>query len=158
MAQQAAAAPTIVKYPRWLIVDQVVTANSQAGSNLQIPNDADFEWWWIAAFRTSNLLKVLIQETGTGRYLVYPQTGAAGAGAGGATFNGMYIDLLAGLVSNNGAFPITVPYVMPGSRVYAHTFTDSSGANNTVELSYIGYALLQIAGGSPAAAGSGGNS
>jgi len=141
MTQQAAQ-PTIVKYPRWLIVDAVVPLNASAGANLQIPNDADFESWWIAAFRTDARLKVLIQETGTQRSLIYPNTGVPGS----AGFTGMFIDLLAGLVSNNGAFPITVPYVMPGSRIYAHTFTDTSGAQNTVELAYIGYALLQIAG------------
>ena len=141
-SSSSAAQPTVVKYPRWLIVDAVVGASAQAGANLQIPNDADFEWWWIAAFRTSGLLKLTIQETGTQRFMVYPQQGIAGQ----AGFAGMFIDLFAGLVSNNGAFPVTVPYVMPGSRVYAHTFTDSSGAQNTVELAYIGYALLQIAG------------
>lgn len=139
--EQGAHPPTIVKYPRWLIVDAVAPANGQIGANLQIPNDSDFEWWWIAAFRTNTLLKLLIQETGTARFLVYPQSGASGQ----AGFTGMFIDLFAGLVSNNGAFPITVPYVMPGSRIYAHTFTDTSGAPNTVELAYIGYALLQFA-------------
>jgi len=132
---------TIVKYPRWLVVDAVCGANAQAGANLQIPNDADFEWWWISCFRTSGLMKILITESGTQRYLVYPQQGVAGQ----ANFNGMYIDQLAGLVANNGAFPIAVPFVMPGSRTYIHTFTDSSDAQNTVELAYIGYALLQIA-------------
>lgn len=140
-SSSAGAQPTVVKYPRWLIVDAVVAANSQAGANLQIPNDADFEWWWIAAFRTNTALKLTIQETGTQRYMVYPQQGTPGQ----AGFTGMFIDLFAGLVANNGAFPITVPYVMPGSRIYAHTFTDTSGAQNTVELAYIGYALLQIA-------------
>lgn len=150
MAPQAQhqAAPTVVKYPRWLIVDGVVNpgnlaAGQQLGANLLIPNDADFEWWWVAAFRTSNLLKLLLTESATQRYLIYPQQGTAGQ----AGFNGMYIDMFAGLVSNNGAFPIAVPFVMPGSRSYLHTFTDLSGAANTVELAYIGYALLQIAAG-----------
>jgi hypothetical protein len=144
MAQQstqASAPPTIVKYPRWLIVDATVGANTSSGQNLQIPNDADFEWWWMAAFRTSGSLKVLISEAGTQRSFIYPQQGVVNQ----ANFNGMYIDMLAGLVANNGAFPIAVPFVLPGSRLYVHTFTDSSGASNTVELAYIGYALLQIA-------------
>jgi len=48
-------------------------------------------------------------------------------------------------VANNGAFPIAVPYVMPASRSYQHAFTDSSGAQNTVQLAYHGFALLQVA-------------
>jgi len=35
--------------------------------------------------------------------------------------------------------------VMPATRTYQHTFTDLSGAANTVELAYSGYALLQVA-------------
>lgn len=138
--QQQQAPPTIVKYPRWLIVDAVVPANGNAGANLQVPNDADFEWWWIAAFRTNTALKLTIQDTGSQRFLIYPNQGVPNQPG----FNGMFIDLFAGLVSNNGAFPITVPFVMPGQRNYQHTFVDSSGAQNTVELAYIGYALLQF--------------
>lgn len=151
MTQAAATpAPTIVKYPRTLVVDAVVNPTGAGAPNtsggqqvLTIPQDADFEWWWLAAFRTSSQMKVQIQEAATTRYLVYSQSGNP-QGSGNAAFQGIFIDLLAGLVSNNGAFPQTVPYVMPASRNYIHSFTDLSGASNTVELAYIGYALLQF--------------
>lgn len=142
--------PQIVKYPRTLVVDAVVNPtgagapNSNGGQQvLTIPQDSDFEWWWLAAFRTSGQLKAQIQEAATTRYLVYSQSGNP-QGSGNTAFLGIFIDLLAGLVSNNGAFPQTVPYLMPASRQYIHTFTDLSGASNTVELAYIGYALLQF--------------
>lgn len=138
------AAPTIVKYPRTLVVDAVVAANASQPAVLSIPSDADFEWWWLTAFRTNTALKVQIQESATTRYLIYSQSGNPTSGSGGSSFNGILIDLLAGLVSNNGAFPQTVPYVMPANRLYNFTFTDSSGAQNTVELGFIGYGLLQF--------------
>lgn len=150
---KSGANPTIVKYPRTLVVDAVVnptaagdgTNGSTAGGQqvLTIPQDADFEWWWLACFRTSNLLKVQIQEAATTRFFIYGQSGNPQS-SGSNAFAGIYIDLLAGLVSNNGAFPQTVPYVMPASRTYPHTFTDYSSAANTVELVYHGYALLQF--------------
>lgn len=145
MTQQSNPNTTIVKYPRWLVVDAVVQSATSQGQTLTVPTDSDFEWWWLAAFRTSALMKVLIQETGTTRYFVYPQQGQPNQ----AGFSGIFIDLLAGLVANNGEFPVVVPYVMPASRSYAHQFTDTgSGAPNTVELAYMGYALLEIDSGS----------
>lgn len=149
MTQPAAPAPSIVKYPRTLVVDLVVNPGAAAppvqnGTLLTIPQDSDFEWWWIALFRTSGNLKVNIQETATQRSFFYNQSGQASA----AGFQGIFVDLWAGLVANNGAFPQAIPYVMPAARQYNHAFTDLSGAANTVELAYIGYALLQISGSS----------
>jgi hypothetical protein len=135
-----AAAPQFVKVPRVITVDAVVGA-SVVGfpSVLTIPQDADFEWWFLAAFRTSGQAKVLITESGTQRQFVY-----SGSPQQTTAFNGVFIDNLGGLVSNNSAFPIAVPYVMPASRVYQHLFTDLSGAQNTIQLVYHGFALLPI--------------
>lgn len=135
-----AATAGIVKIPRVHIVDSVVALNSTANSLLTIQQDADFEWWWLSIQRTNAALKVLITEAATNRQLIY----AGSAPTGGSVFNGMFVDNLAGLVANNGAFPIAVPYVMPASRVYQHTFLDSSGAQNTVQMAYHGFALLQV--------------
>ena len=137
----AAAAGSIVKYPRSLIVDGSVTASSTLAVPLTIPGDADFEWWWIAAFRTDSRLKVAISESGSGRSFMYGTTQNPSTA-------GLFIDLLAGLVSSNAAFPIAVPYVMPASRTYQHNFTDSSGSTNVVELVYHGFALLHMPAGS----------
>jgi len=144
-AQQAA---TIVKYPRSLVVDGVVNPNALAAGQqlpvpLTIPQDAAFEWWWLSIFRTSGQLKVQIAEGATGgRTFIYGSNGSNQLVAG--SFQGVYVDALAGLVSANGAFPMAVPFVMPAARIYQHTFTDLSGAANTVEMVYSGYALLQI--------------
>jgi hypothetical protein len=110
-------------------------------AQLQIPQDADFEWWWLSIFRTSALLKVLITEAATQRAMIYSGSQLSQPGQ----FLGVLVDNLAGLVANNGAFAIGVPYVMPASRSYTHQFTDTSGAPNTVEVVYHGFALLQVA-------------
>ena len=140
--QAAATASGIVKIPRVLVVDCVVAASAQLSpAQLQIPQDADFEWWWLSIFRTSGLLKVLITEAATQRAMIYSGSQLSQSGQ----FLGLLVDNLAGLVSGNGAFPIAVPYVMPASRSYTHQFTDSSAAQNTVQFAYHGFALLQVA-------------
>jgi hypothetical protein len=148
MATSAAtAAPSIVKIPRVLVVDAVVTASAVLyPALLTIPQDADFEWWFLALSRTSNLLKLLLTEAGTSRALIFPGSQLAA----GTQFLGVNVDNLAGTVQANGAFPIAVPYVMPASRTYTHQFSDTSGATNTVEVVYHGFALLAV----PSAPGS----
>lgn len=136
----AATARGIVKIPRVLVVDAVVAASTQLPSILTIPQDADFEWWFLAAFRTDSRMKVLIIEAATSRQMIF----AGSQQSSSTVFNGVFIDNLAGLVASNGAFPIAVPYVMPASRAYQHQFTDSSAAQNTVQLAYHGFALLQV--------------
>ena len=132
----------IVKVPRVLLVDAVVTASAVLfPGQLSIPNDADFEWWWLAIQRTSALLKVLISESATQRPFIF-----SGSPLQPGTFSGVFVDNLAGLVSNNGMFPIAVPYVMPAARSYPHQFTDLSAAQNTVQVAYHGFALINVAG------------
>lgn len=141
MATQSATAPSIVKIPRVLVVDAVVTASAQLfPALLTIPQDADFEWWWLAISRTSALLKMLLTESGTQRQMIFPGSQLAQ----GTQFLGVNVDNLAGTVAGNGAFPVAVPYVMPASRSYTHQFTDSSAAQNTVEVVYHGFALLAV--------------
>jgi hypothetical protein len=147
-SQAAQDSATIVKYPRSLVIDGVVNPLS-AGAGVQlpvpltIPQDADFEWWWLSIFRTSAQLKVQIAEGATGgRTFIYGSNGSNQLQSG--AFQGIFVDALAGLIANNGAFPMAVPFVMPSARTYQHTFTDLSGAANTVEMVYGGYALLQI--------------
>lgn len=133
----AVAAASVFKIPRIHIVDQIVTLNTTAQVGMTIQADADFEWWFLSIFRTNALLKALIAEAGVGnRQLVYSGNPQA------QNFTGILVDNLAGLVANNGALPIAVPYVMPAGRIYTHAFTDTSGANNTVQVAYHGYALM----------------
>lgn len=123
------------------VLDRVVPANAvQDASQLQILTDADFEWWWAIASRTSNLLKVLIKEAATGRDFI-GTTASAVSGAG--AFNGINIDLLCGTAAATAAFPLAVPFVMPATRTYSVYFTDTSGAPNTVELVFSGFKLWQ---------------
>jgi hypothetical protein len=132
----------IVKIPRAIILDAVVTASATLfPQGFTIPRDADFEWWFLSLQRTDARLKVLIKEQATDRDLII-----TGSPQQTTAFNGIFVDNLAGLVSGNGAFPVAVPYIMPASRTYPHQFTDSSGANNTVQMAYHGYALIQVTG------------
>lgn len=137
----AVAASGILKVPRIHIVDAVVANNGQQSPVLTIQADADFEWWWLSISRTSALMKALIAEAGSGnRQFIYSGNPQA------QNFQGILVDNLAGLVANNGALPIAVPYVMPAGRIYSHTLTDQgSGANNTVQIAYHGFALLKVA-------------
>lgn len=121
------------------VLDYVVPASSvQSPTQLQILSDADFEWWWLLASRTSNLLKVLMKEQATGRDFIGT---TASATSGPATFNGINIDNWAGTAQATAAFPLAVPYIMPATRVYTLLWTDSSGENNTVELVFSGFKL-----------------
>jgi hypothetical protein len=142
MAPPGATAPQIVKIPRVLVVDAVVTPLAQLfPALLTIPQDADFEWWWLAISRTDPRLKLLLTESGTSRQMVFPGSQLSQ----GTQFLGVNVDNLAGTVAGNGSFPIAVPYVMPASRQYTHQFSDTSNANNTVEVVYHGFALLAVA-------------
>ena len=120
-------------------LDRVVPASAvQDANQLQILSDADFEWWWIIASRTSNLLKVMMKEAATGRDFIGT---TASATSGPATFNGVNIDNFAGTAAATAAFPLAVPYIMPATRVYTLLFTELSGAPNTVEVVFSGFKL-----------------
>jgi len=121
------------------VLDRVVPASAvQDANQLQILSDADFEWWWVIASRTSNLLKVLMKEAATGRDFI---STTASATSGPATFNGVNIDNFAGTAAATAAFPLAVPYIMPATRVYTLLFTELSGAPNTVEMVFSGFKL-----------------
>jgi hypothetical protein len=135
--------PAIVKYPRTLTVDAAVPAGTQFSQTMTIPQDADFEWDWVSVFRTSGLLKLIMSEYGTGsRPLILGVSNQN-------PFQGIFIDLFAGLTAGNAAFPMIIPFVMPANRSYNHQFTDSSGALNTVQIAYIGSALFKVSGTAP---------
>jgi len=130
----------IVKIPRVHILDLTAPTGASIGGGMTIQADANFEWWFLSIQRTSPLLKVLIAEAGVGnRQFVYsgnPQQ---------QNFQGIFVDNLAGLVANNGAFPIAIPYVMPAGRIYSHQITDTgSGANNVFQIAYHGFALINV--------------
>jgi hypothetical protein len=114
------------------VLDRTVPANAVQDPNaLQILSDADFEWWWVLASRTSNLLKVLLKEAATGRDFISTSPQAQ---AGGVVFNGINIDNWAGTASLNASFPLA-------TRVYTLLFTDTSGAPNVVEIVFSGFKL-----------------
>lgn len=121
------------------VIDANVPASAvQFPTQFQILSDADFEWWWVIASRTSGLLKLLMKEQATGRDFIGT---TASASSGPATFNGVNIDNWAGTAASNSAFPLAVPYIMPATRVYTLLLTDSSGALNVVELVFDGFKL-----------------
>jgi hypothetical protein len=116
------------------VLNRVVPASATQDPNiLTILSDADFEWWWLTASRTSNLLSVLMEELGTGRNFISSAYGNP---------NGIQIDNWAGTAQNNGEFPLAVPYLMPATRSYSFKFTDTSAAPNTVQVCLNGYKLF----------------
>jgi hypothetical protein len=126
------------RQPFAYVLDRVVPAGAVNDPNqLQILADADHEWWWTSAFRTSGQLKVLMNEVATGRDFM----GTSVFSGGGSPFLGINIDNWAGLVNQSGMFPLAVPYVMPASRVYSIKFTELSGSPNTVQLVFHGFKL-----------------
>ena len=130
-------APTVAKIPRKIVLDAIVPASGSINPSIQIPSDCDFELWWYSIFRTSGLLKLLLNETGVAQR---PWIIAASPQA--SNFQGIFVDNMAGLVSLNGAFPEAVPYVMPANRVYQLQLFDSSAETNTFQLALHGYGLL----------------
>jgi hypothetical protein len=123
------------------VVDATVLANAvQQAVPLTILSDADFECWWLGATRTSALLKVLMQEDGTGRQFIAPSANPQAASA----FNGINIDLWAGNTAASGLFPLAIPYKMPASRNYTLKFSDTSGNPNVVEVVFRGFKLWPI--------------
>jgi len=136
------------------VIDPVVAANAvQSPTNLQILTDADFEWWWLAGSATvAASLKALIKEAATGRDFI-GTTATAVAGAG--SFNGINFNLLCGLASAAAMFPLAVPFVMPASRSYTILLTDSSGAQQNVEMVFSGFKLWQKTTATPAAGNAG---
>lgn len=121
------------------VLDIAVVGNAiQSPLQFQVLSDADFELWWLLASRTSNLLKILWNETATGRAFI-GSTAASVAGA--ATFNGINIDNFAGTAQATAAFPLAVPYILPANRSYTFLLTDTSGVTNNVELVLSGFKL-----------------
>lgn len=121
------------------VLDRVVPASAvQDPNQFQVFGDADFEWWWVIASRTSNLLKVLMSENATGRQFIGT---TASPVSGTASFNGISIDNWCGTAQASAAFPLAVPYIMPATRTYTVLFTDASGAPNTVQLVFSGFKL-----------------
>jgi hypothetical protein len=131
------------------VADAVVVGNAvQQPFQLQIQADADFEWWFTSIQRTSGLLKILMSEAATGRQFI-GTTASTISGAG--AFNGINVDLWGGLASASAQYPIAVPFVMPATRTYTLLFTDSSGANNTIEIALSGFKLWTRGGLTPPA-------
>lgn len=131
-------------------VDSVVAANAvQAPTQFQILTDADFEWWFTLGSATAPAsLKLLINEAATGRAFVGT---TASVISGGGAFNGINFNLFCGLATAAAAFPLAVPFVMPATRTYTLLYTDSSGAQQTIELVFSGFKLWQKATATPAA-------
>lgn len=133
------------------VLDRVVPPNAiQDPNSLAILSDADFECWWRIASRTSNQLKVLMNEQATNRQFIGT---TASPQAGSGTFNGIFIDNWAGTVQGGAAFPLAVPYIMPATRVYQFLLTDLSGGNNTVQIVLSGFKLWPRPSAPPASSG-----
>jgi len=89
-----------------------------------------------------------MKEAATGRdFIGTTASTVSGAGA----FNGINFNLFCGLANAAAAFPLAVPFVMPATRTYTLLYTDSSGAQQTIELVFSGFKLWQKSTATPAA-------
>ncbi len=121
------------------VLDVTVLASAvQQPASLAILSDADFEWWWTKASRTDARLKLLMTEDASSRKFIAT---TASVTSGAATFNGINIDNWAGTAAAGAAWPLAVPWVMPASRSYSFSFTDTSAAPNVVEIVFSGFKL-----------------
>jgi hypothetical protein len=120
------------------VCDISCTASVTTPYQLMILGDADFELWWVIGSRTSGSLKVLMSEQATGRQFI-GTTASTISGAG--AFQGINFDNWCGMMTQQAAFPLAVPWVMPASRGYLLQLTDSSGLTNTVEIVFSGFKL-----------------
>jgi hypothetical protein len=123
--QQAPQVLPPLRVPFEYVVNAVVPLNGNVPVSLQIQQDADFEWVFRIASRTDPRLTVDVSDGATGRkYTLAP----------------VNIDNFAG--SAQLPFPLVEPFIIARATSITFTFTDSSGAQNTVQLVLSGYKLF----------------
>lgn len=117
--------PYDFKFPR-----QVIAANKQSAVAIQTPANFDFEWWdTVAIYTASADVKV---EVGSSNLM---NTNAPG----GANVNGIDIRNWAGTAQL--PYARRYPWVLPRATQCLLTITDTSGAQNTVEIVLRGFQL-----------------
>jgi hypothetical protein len=126
--------PTPARIPIWYIVHQVIGANATIPASLQILAQADFEWVFTASSQTSSLLNVTMFDGSTGRLITQPQnTQNINVGV-------LPISLFAGTAQL--PFPLLEPYIIARASTVQFYLTDTSGAQNTIDLALIGFQLI----------------
>ena len=112
------------------IANFVFAGNGTITQSIQIDSDADFQLLMLLADFTSSAVTVNVTEGGSG-----------GLAWMSAPVN---IDLFAGTAQL--PFPAgLIPQLLPKKRVYNITCVNSSGAANTVQISFWGYKLFPAA-------------
>ena len=125
MADKQPAVLPPLRVPFEYVVNAVVGANASVSVSLQVQQDSDFEWVFRIASRTDPRLTVLVEDGATGRKL---------------TSVAVNIDNFAGTAQL--PFPLVEPFILARATSVNFTFTDSSGAPNTVQLVLSGYKLF----------------
>lgn len=111
--------------PFWYPINPPQLAANAVGvaGSVQVDNDSDFEWRWIAASSTG-----LFSITITDRFTARPLMPSA--------ING---ELIAGTAQL--PFTLPKPYLIRRTSSIAALFNDRSGAPNTIQFALIGYKL-----------------
>ncbi len=117
--------PYDFKFPR-----QVIAANGQVSVPIQTPASFDFEWWDTVGIYTGSADVKL--EVGSDTLM---NTNAPG----GSNFNG--IDIRNWVGSAQLPYSRRYPWVLPRATQCLLTITDTSGAQNTVEIVLRGFML-----------------
>jgi hypothetical protein len=110
-------------------------ALASGSSVLQIQFDADFEWIWIVASRTGPFT-IQMQDGSTGRY-----------------FSNSPINDVNFAGTAQLPFPLVEPYLLARSASIQAAVTDTSNAQNTIQLVLRGYKLFPQSNGAQGASG-----
>ena len=123
--------PTPARVPRWYSVQVVVPASGSNNGNIQILQDADFEWVFTLSSQTSTSLNVTCTDGSTQRILTPTNNPSTGV---------IPISLFAGTAQL--PFPLLEPYIIARSSTMQFEFTDTSGSQNTVTMVLQGFSLF----------------
>ncbi len=124
-APQAPAVLPPLRVPFEYVVNAVVPLNGNLPVTLQIQQDADFEWVFRIGSRTDPRVTVDVSDGATGRkYTSAPAN----------------VDNYFGTAQL--PFPLVEPFIIARATSINFSFTDSSGAQNTVQLILSGYKLF----------------
>lgn len=107
----------------------VVPLNGRQTVTIVIDTDADFELFYLTGNRTDPRLTVLITEGGAG---------GVGWSNGGSTEDRPNFDNIFGTAQL--PFPVgLIPQILPKKRVYSIELIDSSGAQNSGQIAFVGF-------------------
>jgi len=115
-------------------VQVVLTGNATGAGKIQIDTDADFKWLMTSHAKTGNATVQVTEPSKASRQWMSLST------VTGVVTTGIRLDNWAG-TAQLPAY-LYIPYILKKQASLLFSFTDLSGAGNTVEVALIGYKLF----------------